>query len=316
VKPATDIEGACAHEAGAWLKFWGVRGSIPTPGPATVAYGGNTSCVEVRAGGEIIILDAGTGVRALGCDLTREFPGQPLHLNILLSHTHWDHIQGLPFFQPLYQPNNRIRILGYEGARSGLFKVLSSQMESPFFPVGLAELPSNVQIDELREMDFALGGVRVQAFFANHPGVCVGYRLNTRDGSIAFFPDNEPPHRLMHPVPASAANPGARRESAEAESRKLVEFLRSVDNLILDAQYDADEYLHHKGWGHGCVEDAVALAVEAGVKKLFLFHHDPEHDDPKVASMVQHARQLALNMKSPLQIEAAREGLVVKLAAK
>jgi len=312
---AIDSSPATAAEPGTWLKFWGVRGSIPTPGPSTVQYGGNTSCIELRADGQIIVLDAGTGLRLLGHELTHEFKDQPLQLTLLLSHTHWDHIQGLPFFQPLYHPNNRIRILGYEGARSGLFKVLSSQMESPFFPVGLKELPSNVEIDELRDMDFPLGNVRVQAYFANHPGICVGYRLTTRDGSVAFFPDNEPPNRLQHRQDGAAADEATRRGFAEHESRKFVEFLRGVDVLILDSQYDTEEYVRHEGWGHGCVDDVVKIAIDAGVKQLFLFHHDPDHDDAKVDSMVDYARQLAARSNSALKIEAAREGLVVRLTA-
>ena len=159
------------------VKFWGVRGSIPTPGPTTVEYGGNTSCVEVRADGQIIILDAGTGLRLLGRQLVAEFDTQPLDLTLLLTHTHWDHIQGLPFFLPVYKPQNHLRILGYEGARHGLEVVLAGQMESPFFPIGLREVPANVHIEELKEMNFSVGPVRVQAAFANHPGICVGYRL-------------------------------------------------------------------------------------------------------------------------------------------
>src|SRR5881628_759479 len=129
------------------LRFWGVRGSIPTPGPTTVEYGGNTSCVEVRADGQIIILDAGTGLRLLGRELLSEFDNQSLELTLLLTHTHWDHIQGLPFFLPAYEPQNHLRILGYEGARHGLENVLASQMESPVFPVDLRQLPANLQID-------------------------------------------------------------------------------------------------------------------------------------------------------------------------
>src|SRR5437016_6233408 len=130
------------------LKFWGVRGSIPTPGPGTVRHGGNTSCIEVRAAGEIIILDAGTGLRLLGRALLEEFGDRPLSLTLLLTHTHWDHIQGLPFFRPIYQTQCRLRILGCEGARKGLVGILSGQMESPYFPVPFAELPGNIQIEE------------------------------------------------------------------------------------------------------------------------------------------------------------------------
>src|SRR5258707_11881391 len=166
------------------LKFWGVRGSIPTPGPTTVEYGGNTSCVEVRADGQIIILDAGTGLRLLGDGLIAEFGNQPLELTLLLTHTHWDHIQGLPFFSPVYKPQNHLRILGYEGARHGLDNILTGQMESPFFPIGLGEGPANVRIEELKDFSFNVGKVRVQACFPNYPGICVGYRLVTSAGSI------------------------------------------------------------------------------------------------------------------------------------
>jgi phosphoribosyl 1,2-cyclic phosphodiesterase len=279
------------------LKFWGVRGSIPTPGPTTVHYGGNTSCVEVRADGQIIILDAGTGLRLLGCQLVAEFDTQPLNLTLLLTHTHWDHIQGLPFFLPVYKPQNHLRILGYEGARHSLEVVLAGQMESPFFPIGLREVPANVRVEELKEMSFNVGPVRVRARFANHPGNCVGYRLFTSDGSIAFFPDNE-----LNPQDAGS-------------NRRMSAFLRGVDVLIIDTQFDTQEYQQHAGWGHGCLDDVVALALQAEAKKLFLFHHDPNHDDAKISQMLAHARKLVAARKGKLHIEAAREGVTVELPA-
>jgi phosphoribosyl 1,2-cyclic phosphodiesterase len=279
------------------LKFWGVRGSIPTPGPTTVHYGGNTSCVEVRADGQIIILDAGTGLRLLGRQLVAEFDNQPLSLTLLLTHTHWDHIQGLPFFLPVYKPHNHLHILGYEGARHGLEVVLAGQMESPFFPIGLREVPANVRIEELKEMSFNVGPVRVQACLANHPGTCVGYRLFTSDGSIAFFPDNEVRHQDAGAI------------------LKITDFLRGTDVLIMDTQFDTEEYQQHIGWGHGCLDDVVALALDAQVKKLFLFHHDPNHDDAKISQMLAHARKLVALRKGKLQIDAAREGVTVKLSA-
>ena len=317
MKTAPIIDEDSKHRATspARFKFWGVRGSIPSPGPGTVRYGGNTSCLEVRAGGEIIILDAGTGLRPLGRELMTEFKDRPFNLTLLLTHTHWDHIQGLPFFRPIYEPQCRLRILGYEGARKSLVNVLSGQMESPYFPVLFDELPGNVQIEELKELEFRVGSVRVQAWFANHPGICVGYRIFTDDGSVAFFPDNEPHTRLHKPLPVPKADGKAALDYALAQEEKMVGFIRGVDALILDSQFDAEEYKSHVGWGHGYVDYAVTLALKAGVKKLFLFHHDPDHDDTKVESMLAHARKLVTGQKGSLQVDAAREGMVVELAA-
>ena len=273
-----------------------MRGSISTPGPTTVRYGGNTSCVEVRAGGEIILLDAGTGLRALGQSLLAEFKNRPLNLTMLLTHTHWDHIQGLPFFGPIYNSRCRLRILGCEGTRKGLVNALTGQMESTYFPVPFHKLPSNIEIEELKNFNFNLGPVCVRAMRANHPGLCVGYRLLSPDSLIAFFPDTEP--------------------RAGGQDREMIEFLRDADLLILDSQYDAREYQKHVGWGHGCVDDSVALALQAGVKQLSLFHHDPDHDDQRIDKMVQHARRLVAKQKGKLKVDAAREGVTVNLPGK
>lgn len=293
------------------MKFWGVRGSIPTPGASTVKYGGNTSCIEVRVAGQIIILDAGTGLRLLGQELLAEFGDQPLDLTMLLTHTHWDHIQGLPFFLPVYKPNNQLRILGYEGARVGLQTVLNSQMESPFFPIGLQEVPANVRIEELKEWEFDLKGVRVQATYACHPGACVGYRLSAAGHSIAFFPDNE------LPVPEELARSTGRLRgqgaAIETVRPRLAKFVQGADALVMDSQYDCEEYQEHIGWGHGCLDRVVSLALEAQVKQLYLFHHDPNHDDAAVDHMVAHARKLAAAAASNLQVHAAREGLTVPI---
>lgn len=259
-------------------------------------YGGNTSCIEFRCGDEIIILDAGTGLRLLGQSLLQEFKQGPLNLTLLITHTHWDHIQGLPFFGPIYEPRCRLRVLGCEGARKGLVGALTGQMETTFFPVPFAKLPSNIQIEELKNFNFAIGAVLVRAQRANHPGLCVGYRLFSPDALICFFPDTEP--RLG------------------GEDREMIEFIRGADVLVLDSQYDREEYQAHVGWGHGCVDDTVALALRADVKKLVLFHHDPNHDDDRIDAMLSHARKLVSQRKGKMKIEAAREGMTLQFDGK
>jgi phosphoribosyl 1,2-cyclic phosphodiesterase/ActR/RegA family two-component response regulator len=292
------------------LKFWGVRGSIPTPGPGTVLYGGNTSCVEIRADGEIIILDAGSGIRPLGLALAQEFNNQPINLTLLITHTHWDHIQGFPFFIPAYNPQNKVRIFGYEGARKGLHSTLTSQMESPYFPVSMRHMPGNIDVTELGERDFNIGKVKVTSAFVNHPGICVGYRVFTSAGSIAYLPDNEPYQRLRSH--SGGQPPSDYREGlkyASEQDQRIIEFIRDADVLIIDSQYDDVEYQSHVGWGHGCVDDVVALALFARVKQLFLFHHDPDHDDAQISRMLDWARQLVAMHGEILVVDAAREGL-------
>jgi len=261
-----------------------------------VRYGGNTTCVEVRCGRDIIILDAGTGLRKLGIALLDEFKRRPLNLSLLLSHTHWDHIQGLPFFAPIYESRCRLRILGCEGARKSLVAALTGQMESTYFPVPFSQLPSNIEIEELEEFNFSIGQVLVRAHRANHPGVTVGYRLFSPDGIVCFFPDTEP-----------------RRDGDDAG---MIDFVRDADVLILDSQYDRAEYKKHTGWGHGCVDDSVVLALRAGVKKLVLFHHDPDHDDRTIDAFVKHARALVKKRNGKLKVEAAREGMTIELGGK
>ncbi|MCD6052321.1 MAG: hypothetical protein K0Q55_3739 [Verrucomicrobia bacterium] len=292
------------------VRFWGVRGSIATPGPDTAYYGGNTTCIEVRADGEIIILDAGTGIRPLGLKLINEFKSQPMRATVLLTHTHWDHIQGFPFFIPAYNPKNQLRILGYEGARKGLLTTLSSQMESPYFPISMQEMPGNIECLELKELEFNIGQVKVQAKFVNHPGICVGYKLITSKGSIVFIPDNEPYVRLKAaPGKLGPKEHAEALEFARQQDQKLIDFIRGAEVLIMDSQYDATEYPRHVGWGHTCVDDTVAFAMTAGVKKLFLFHHDPGHDDEHIGHMEAQARDLVRRQEGTLEVEAAREGL-------
>ena len=295
--------------SGAHLKFWGVRGSIPVPGPGTVRYGGNTSCVEVRADGEIIVLDAGTGIRLLGLALEQEFGSQPIHLALLITHVHWDHIQGFPFFVPAYNDKNKVHIFGYDGADTGLREILRGQMATPFFPVRLYDLPGKIDITKLAVMEFNVGPVRVRAEMMNHPGVCVGYRLFTSRGSVAYLPDTEPYDAFkLHSAKSHLLSPEQTRKRAEKGRADLVKFLHGTDVLILDTQYTDEEYQSHIGWGHGSLGTAVSLALDATVRKLVLFHHDPSHDDEAIDRMLKEARKLAAKSETYMEVEAAREG--------
>ena len=286
--------------------FRGVRGSIPTPGFETARYGGNTSCIELRAGDDILILDAGSGIRKLGEDLSEEFGSRPITAHIILSHTHWDHIQGLPFFVPLYAPQNRIRLLSGNGDAATLERALRNQMQPLHFPVALEQMAGLAGLGSVSSHHTYLGQFLLDKKMLNHPGGCAGLRVAVRDASIAYLPDHEP-YRRYSPKGENSVQSEARRQA-------LLRFLGGVDLLILDTQYTEAEYLKHIGWGHGCLSDSVALAVEAGVRKLLLFHHDPSHGDDEIDRMVEEARRLAGS--ASLVIEAAAEGQRLGLGSK
>ena len=294
------------------LKFWGTRGSISVPGRGSLRYGGNTTCIEVRADGEIIVLDAGSGIRSLGIALEKEFQEQPIKLSLLITHAHWDHIQGLPFFAPAYDKKNEIRVRGYDGIDMSFGKIMAEPMKAPFFPIAMRELSARIDIKKLTEMEFSFGKVQVRARFVNHPGVCAGYRLFTSAGSIAFLPDHEP-YQFLHSARDSDMSPEEKKKIAEAERIGLVDFLQGSDILILDAQYTDAEYESHAGWGHGSVSSAVLLALDAKVRRLLLFHHDPSHDDTMLDAMVDHARRLIRERGQDLEVDGAREGEEVLL---
>ena len=294
------------------LKFWGTRGSISVPGRGTLRYGGNTTCVEVRADGEIIALDAGSGIRSLGIALEKEFQSEPIKLSLLITHAHWDHIQGLPFFAPAYGKKNEIRVRGYDGVDMSFAEIMAEPMKAPFFPIAMRELSARIDIKKLTEMEFSFGKVQVRARFVNHPGVCAGYRLLTSAGSIAFLPDHEP-YQFLHSAKVSEMGPDEAKKTAEKERIGLVDFLHSSDILILDAQYTDAEYESHIGWGHGSVSSAVSLALDSKVRRLLLFHHDPSHDDTMLDAIVDDARRLIRERGQDLEVDGAREGEEVLL---
>lgn len=280
----------------------GVRGSTPSPGLRTARYGGNTSCVELRAGAEILILDAGSGIRALGADLNAEFGTRPIEATLLISHTHWDHIQGFPFFTPAFAAKNRIRLLAPKGAGATLKRALSNQMDPIHFPVGLDQMTGFNGIEELRSDKVTLGAFAVDVTRLNHPGGCAGFRIEANGGSLAYLPDHEPyGNRYLC---------GERSSLAKAQTEALVQFVRGVDLLIVDSQYTDAEYAQHRGWGHGCLHHSVELAVNADVRQLLLFHHDPGHDDDQIDAMLEGARNLAGPAASLLVMGASENELI------
>lgn len=273
------------------IKFWGVRGSIASPGPETAAVGGNTSCVEVRCGSSRIILDAGTGVRKLGDALLRE---GPVEATVLLSHLHWDHIQGLPFFVPAYLPSSRLSIVGSAHGIGTLREVLSTQMAAPSFPVRMDELGAQIAVREARPGEaFDVGEVHVRIAKLNHPGGVLAYRVEHEGRSVVYATDTEH-YACVDPALRALAD--------------------GADVLIYDAQYTPEEYRgdggrSKVGWGHSTYVAGAEIARACGARKLVLFHHDPQRTDAGVAEIERLSRELF-----PASV-AAREGLCIHVEA-
>ena len=262
------------------------------------------------------MLDAGSGIRPLGIALDREFQARPIKLSLLITHAHWDHIQGFPFFKPAYDSKNEIRIFGFDGAGATLREIMTEPMKAPFFPITMRELSARMDINKLNEMKFSLGKLDIHVAFVNHPGVCAGYRIFTSGGSVAFLPDHEPYEYFLHAARGKQLSPEQAKEIATDQHAALVQFLRGSDVLILDSQYTDQEYKTHIGWGHGSISSAVSLALEAEVHTLLLFHHDPSHDDETVDTMVDSARELAIKSGGHLEIAGAQQGSEILLQAK
>ena len=278
------------------ITFWGVRGSIPSPGPDTVEVGGNTSCVEVRAGKLLLVFDAGTGLRLLGKKLLKEMP---FTAHLFFSHVHWDHIQGFPFFDPAFVPGNTIHLYGGNNVSRTLEETLAGQMDHPSFPVHLSEMGANMVFHDVHEgvpieLDAGDGSTAVvTAARGNHPNGVWAYRVDHAGKSVMYATDTEH-YAVIDP--------------------KLSKLAKDVDVLVYDAQYTPEEYAGTAGtggpklgWGHSTFEEAAKLAKASGAKRLILYHHDPMQTDAAVAEKERRARQLFT------PCEAAREGLVVEL---
>lgn len=274
------------------ITFWGVRGSIPTPGPDTAEVGGNTSCLEVRAGNRLIILDGGTGLRLLGNKLVQE--NNPIHASMFFSHVHWDHIQGFPFFTPAFSKENEFHIFGGKNLEMTLGETLAGQMNFPNFPITLETLAARIVFKEFDDgHDVHLGeGVTIKGLPMQHPNGCYGYRVEYGGKAFAYCTDTE---------------------HGDVPDENVLELAKNADAFVYDTQYTPEEYTGEvggpprTGWGHSTFVEAAQLAKLANAKKLILFHHDPAHTDQMIAQKEARCQKLFPNSV------AAREGLVLEL---
>jgi phosphoribosyl 1,2-cyclic phosphodiesterase len=302
------------------VRFWGVRGSIPVPGRTTNRYGGNTSCVEVRPKGDApIIIDAGTGIRRLGKALVEESFGDGKgHASILISHTHWDHVHGLPFFWPLHRAGNQIHIFARQRDLH-LEAVFSQQQHAPYFPVPLSAMQADMHFHELVEgASFELGRAKVTCARLNHPWVAIAYRVDVDRASVVYCSDTAPFTDLLlgtdfvQAPPHGTLPPVVREELAQMRAG-VVALAKNADLLIYDTQFTPDEYKSRPHWGHSRPDDALEIAREAKVKALCLFHHAPMRTDDENDAILAHYRDVVRAANDKFELHSAYEGLELTL---
>ncbi len=271
------------------IKFWGVRGSTPTPQMENLRYGGNTPCLEFRSdAGHLLIMDCGTGLRMLGKSLAKEFGDQPICAHILLSHYHWDHIQGLPFFAPLYRKTNRFHFHSFNLPQASLEEALQGQMTNPYFPISMSAMLAPRSYSEIKPGPVEIDDFTVHARGINHPQGCLSFRIENHGNAVVYATDNEP--------------------GAPDYDRGIRDLARDADVLVYDSQYSQEEIgKDKKGWGHSSWEEGVRVCEDARVKQLILFHHDPDNDDQMIDRLQEKSQARFPNSR------AAFEGLEISL---
>jgi len=290
-----------------YVTFWGTRGSISTPGRTTEKYGGNTPCVFVQYQGTNIIFDAGTGIRGLGLQLAEQLEDKKdnLSLHLFLSHTHWDHIQGLPFFEAAYIKGTELVIYGSSKKGRFLESILKRQMDVDYFPLGLSEMAAEIKIREISEETISLGSVVVdwqeQIF---HPGGSVRYRLTAGGKRVAYATDVELDRMF---------GPGLKDANSDGAMRDYLDFIQGVDLLIADGQYTEEEYPEKMDWGHTSIPVILELAEKADVKQLAIFHHDPQHSDKILDSLWHECHAGTGDSESRMNVFWAREGMTLAI---
>jgi phosphoribosyl 1,2-cyclic phosphodiesterase len=294
------------------VRFWGVRGSLPSPGIDTVIYGGNTSCLEIRAGERLVIIDLGSGIRPFGewlIENDRKKYGK-INADIFLTHTHWDHIMGFPMFNPIYIPGTQLRITAPVSLENESLKsIIENQLSYKYWPVRANELGANIEYNQISETLIDLGeGLTISSKFLNHPIFCLGYRINYQGKSIVTIYDHEP-FRNLFALGSQDIDKEAAREgeiAAAEENEKVKKFVNGADIVIHDAQYTKQEYTSHVGWGHCSYEHAIETTAGNGVKKLVLFHHEPSRTDKQLEEIEKTFVQ------GETQIMMAKEGMILQ----
>ncbi len=289
-----------------FVRFWGTRGSIPTPGHKTRRYGGNTSCVEIRIDDSLFICDAGTGLRELGVHLlARE--DKHLEAHLFFSHMHWDHIQGFPFFVPAYSPEAELHVYEAKEANERVVRLLQAQMSSEYFPVSFADLKSRIHFGAVTS-DTSVDGVRIRAFEQIHPGKSFAYSFEKNGTKVVYATDNELDLSAKN-RDTIATNPDERR----ILPKEFVRFCENADLLIADGQYTESEYLKKEGWGHARATTVVDLGLQSGAKQVAVFHHDPMHSDQDVEDKISICERRVIFSGSKMVVFGAREGMTLKL---
>ena len=294
--------------------FWGVRGSIPCPGRSTIEFGGNTTCLEIRADERLLIVDLGTGVKPLGDRIMKsDFKNGAVNMDVFLSHTHWDHIMGFPMFNPLFSQGTKLKIRGpVSYNEDSLSSIIEDQLSYKYWPVRQSELEAQIEYEELKETTIDMGGgLKVTTKYLNHPILCLGYRFDYKGKSIVTAFDHEPFRNIFPTDPEDPSyDEEAAREgeaAAKEENERVLQFCHEADILVHDTQYTPEEYEKHRGWGHSAYEHAIEAAIQAGVKRLVLSHHDPIHNDEQLEALEKHYKN-KVKEQSSLEIIMAREG--------